>query len=144
MTIVSLEDVNQENICCLNTAILFIIFAQRSSGMGIAKTLHEIRKYEDRLQRPGHITTNFRELLWFWQQYYACRAHDAYSLEVSSQIPFQEWFTTVKALYSPVASDTSLVCEHTPFKNIYTELINRCLSQSSNDTGASGAGKSAK
>ena len=41
---------------------------------------------------------NFRELLWYWTEYYQRRGRDRLSLEFSSHIPFEEWRNTVGEL----------------------------------------------
>jgi len=37
------------------------------------------------------VFINFRELLWYWREYYLRRGRDRLSLEFSSQIPFKYW-----------------------------------------------------
>ena len=44
------------------------------------------------------LMANFRELLWFWDEYYLRRGRDRLSLEFSSQIPFSYWHDLVKEL----------------------------------------------
>lgn len=41
---------------------------------------------------------NFRELLWFWQEYYLRRGRDRLSIEFSSHIPFSFWRKVVGKL----------------------------------------------
>mgnify|MGYP003385499539 CR=1 FL=1 len=38
---------------------------------------------------------NFRELLWYWSEYYQRRGRDRLSLEFSSHIRFEEWHSLV-------------------------------------------------
>ena len=38
-----------------------------------------------------NILCNFRELLWFWKEYYTRRGRDRLSIEFSSRIPFYHW-----------------------------------------------------
>ena len=44
------------------------------------------------------LMSNFRELLWFWNEYYLRRGRDRLSLEFSSQIPFSHWHDLVQEL----------------------------------------------
>lgn len=41
------------------------------------------------------ICRNFRELLWYWQEYYLRRGRDRLSIEFSVHIPFQYWRSIV-------------------------------------------------
>lgn len=47
------------------------------------------------IQNKTKVMKNFRELLWFWQEYYLRRGRDRLSLEFSSHIPFRYWQTVV-------------------------------------------------
>ena len=42
-----------------------------------------------------HIMINFRQLLWYWQEYYMRRGRDRLSLEFSSHITFHHWQNVV-------------------------------------------------
>ena len=52
---------------------------------------------------------NFREVLWFWTEYYTHRGRDRLSLEFSSHIRFQEWNHVVSLLVADDGSATALV-----------------------------------
>lgn len=52
---------------------------------------------------------NFRELLWFWNEYYHHRGRDRLSLEFSSHIPFAEWRHVVDLLCADDGSPTALL-----------------------------------
>lgn len=41
------------------------------------------------------VCRNFRELLWYWQEYYLRRGRDRLSIEFSSHIPFRYWQSVV-------------------------------------------------
>lgn len=53
------------------------------------------------LARPGTgyygdlVMRNFRELLWYWQEYYLRRGRDRLSIEFSSHVPFHVWMDIV-------------------------------------------------
>eukprot|EP00039_Didymoeca_costata_P019159 m.336460 g.336460 ORF g.336460 m.336460 type:complete len:852 (-) comp17859_c0_seq1:114-2669(-) len=90
----SVPDLNQENVCCLNTAIVFLIHAQRRAQ------LHELLKLvADTQGIPNGRDTmwNLHSLVSFWQFFYRSpkRAQDCEALQRSSQIPFTEWLHVV-------------------------------------------------
>ncbi len=47
----------------------------------------------DALNGPGALLVmrNFRELLWYWREYYLRRGRDRLSIEFSSHVPFADW-----------------------------------------------------
>jgi len=103
MTVVSIDDINQENICCVNTTMVFCIYARRKGQL--RSFIQSIREEEEtyRAERGGNqelalVTTNFQKLLWFWHEYYLLRGKDCLSLEYTSQIPFVEWTRTHEVL----------------------------------------------
>ena len=90
----------QENICCLNTALVFLLFAHRKGKLG--ETVCALRAMEDKGdgKEQRSFTQNFRKLLWFWQQYYLNRGRDCHALEFSSRVGFKEWMDLVQRLCS--------------------------------------------
>ena len=161
--VVDLRNINHENICCLNTAVVIAIFAHRRWQLSML--LEELRhmndeeketkrraidaaqhddivdrafvqalRYLDLDQRetPSYariasiassssfgspnqigdrtdVMRNFREVLWFWSEYYTHRGRDRLSLEFSSHLRFQEWHHVVSLLTAGDDSPTSLV-----------------------------------
>jgi hypothetical protein len=57
--------------------------------------------------RRGGGLHNFRELLWYWSEYYLRRGRDRLSLEFSTHISFHEWHSVV----GKQASSDSLLCK---------------------------------
>jgi len=102
MTVVSIDDINQENICCVNTTMVFCIFARRKGHLRsfIQSIREEEESYRVNKQPLSHarFTGNFQKLLWFWHEYYLLRGKDSLSLEYTSQIPFEEWTQTYEVL----------------------------------------------
>jgi hypothetical protein len=49
---------------------------------------HDNRHQGERAER---LMVNFRELLWYWREYYLRRGRDRLSIEFSSHIPFFQW-----------------------------------------------------
>lgn len=123
---VELRCVNHENICCLNTAVLMAVFANRDGRLPallneLSVTVQDkaVAIFSDtqsvgvQMIKPETACTpskrqigKLRELLWFWTAYYAFRGRDRLSLEFSSHVRFEEWSNVVKFLmsdnYSPV------------------------------------------
>lgn len=123
MTIVTIEDVNHENICCLNTAIVILIFQHRRQRL--PAILEALRSHEELSGKEGYICRNFRGLLWFWIQYYTPRGRDRLGLEHSSDVKFDEWKRVVSLLCADDASETALLATPTrlpqsPYSRLYT------------------------
>lgn len=55
------------------------------------------------------VMKNFRELLWYWQEYYLRRGRDRLSIEFSSHIPFKHWNSLVELLCKDDGAPTSLL-----------------------------------
>jgi hypothetical protein len=96
MTVITVEDVNQENICVLNTSLSLFILA-RSHG-NLHHYLDALRSWEVENNRAGAVTSNFLSLLRFWLEYYLYRGKDCLALELSSSIHFSEWREIVHML----------------------------------------------
>jgi len=94
MGVISVEEINQENICCVNTALVLFIFAKRRNELAYVFQHFSVAAYN----QASTIKKNFRRLLWFWNEYYAQRGRDCLSLEFSSQIKFSEWLSTYNIL----------------------------------------------
>ena len=165
--VVDLRNINHENICCLNTAVVIAIFAHRRNQLHVL--LQDLRRMNDEeretkrraldaarnddvidrafvqamkyldidrenppapyarrasltrrvsLAHSGssmdigdrnNVMQNFREVLWFWFEYYTHRGRDRLSLEFSSHLRFQEWIEVVSLLGADDGSPTSLV-----------------------------------
>jgi Trpc4-associated protein len=105
MTVVSIDNINQENICCVNTTMVFCIYARRKGHLRtfIQKIRDEEESYrvvhrQSASTVPEFVTSNFQKLLWFWHEYYLLRGKDCLSLEYTSQISFGEWTNTYEVL----------------------------------------------
>jgi hypothetical protein len=128
MTIVTLEDVNHENICCLNTAIVIFIFQHRRNRLAVV--LDALRDHEQLSGKAGYVCSNFRSLLWFWIQYYTPRGRDRLSLEHSSDVKFEEWRDVVALLCADDGSPTALLerpmtLPASPYSRLYASLVPR-------------------
>ncbi|KAG7339396.1 DUF3689 domain containing protein [Nitzschia inconspicua] len=171
LSVVDLTNINHENICCLNTAVVITIFAYRRSQLDILlqdlkrlneeeretnrRAINAATKEDDVVDRAfvqamkhvsldvdphaapyarrssltrrsslslgdspddrstrdggGDVLRNFREVLWFWMEYYTHRGRDRLSLEFSSHLRFQEWMEVVSLLAADNGSSTALV-----------------------------------
>lgn len=117
MTIVTLEDINHETICCLNTAITMYIFAHRRNQLAQVLTRVEDRCSKTNDASFDKVCRNFRRLLWFWHEYYDLwtSRRDRVSLETSSHIAFTEWTVVI-----------ALLCQDTRSSTCLTSLVSTC------------------
>jgi hypothetical protein len=72
----------------------------------VEKSLSSSEEYDAKAQR---VMVNFRELLWYWREYYLRRGRDRLSIEFSSHIHFYHWNLLVDKLCMDDGSSTSLV-----------------------------------
>jgi hypothetical protein len=54
-------------------------------------------KNEEEEEKDSSVLINFRELLWYWSEYYLRRGRDRLSLEFSTHVPFRHWQAVVGA-----------------------------------------------
>ena len=100
------DDLNQQNVCVVNTLLLMFIFARRRGEL--APTLKKIRQAS---RRKNNELLDFRLVLAVWIEYYVYRSaskFDRTSVSYSSGIDFDEWIETVRDLCGPSSSKTSL------------------------------------
>uniref|UniRef100_A0A7S4APD3 Uncharacterized protein n=1 Tax=Pseudo-nitzschia australis TaxID=44445 RepID=A0A7S4APD3_9STRA len=125
LEVVNLNNINHENICCLNTAIVITIFAYRHGELhALLQDLKQLNDedsaffqqttsmsgvIDDEIVNQHDIMQNFREVLWFWIEYYTHRGRDRLSLEFSSRLRFHEWMEVVTLLAADDGAPTSLV-----------------------------------
>jgi Trpc4-associated protein len=136
LEVVNLNNINHENICCLNTAVVITIFANRRHELhDLLKGLKQMdndeqnaRLHHSKLSNEGQnhagdtpnssssnnnnrnsILQNFRKVLWFWVEYYTHRGRDRLSLEFSSRLRFHEWMEVVTLLAADDGTPTALV-----------------------------------
>ncbi|XP_030830959.1 short transient receptor potential channel 4-associated protein [Strongylocentrotus purpuratus] len=98
INIIHVEILTQENVSCLNTTVIFLMFADRIGEL--SRYLTDLRKEEQKQCRPGFLLQNFRELLFFWQEHYLHKDKDCSALEKSSCISFSKWKDMVSLLVS--------------------------------------------
>ncbi|EGZ21931.1 hypothetical protein PHYSODRAFT_495640 [Phytophthora sojae] len=129
MTIVTMDDINHENICCLNTAIVILVFQHRRQRL--PAILEALRDHEDVSGKQGYVCDNFRGLLWFWIQYYTPRGRDRLGLEHSSEVKFEEWRHVVSLLCADDGSSTALLSAParlppSPYSRLYATSRQKC------------------
>ena len=108
-TAIDVTKISQENLCCLNTTIILLIFSNMHGTL--ADDIKFLKEKEKNWNSPGSIVMSFRRLLWFWDKYYHKRAHDRLSLELSSRIPFHMFDAVVDKLVKDDGGEGSL-CEN--------------------------------
>lgn len=104
---ITVGTLTQENVSCLNTTLVFLMFAHRHGRLP-AYLMAFVR--EENIQKnPGFILTNLRLLLEFWKTHYLRRGKDCSALEQSSCISFDHWKQVVDILLSDSSSNTSVL-----------------------------------
>ncbi|XP_059171134.1 short transient receptor potential channel 4-associated protein-like isoform X2 [Physella acuta] len=107
INIISVQNLTQENVSCLNTTLVFLMFANKRNQL--PRYLQALRDEQDdaleNVNGSSSILQNFRDLLIFWQDHYLHKDKDCSALEKSSKISFGYWKTTVSML---VSEDKSL------------------------------------
>ena len=88
-------------------------FIEGMQALGIDHGLVEsaskfVLRKESSLKEADAIQ-NFRELIWFWTEYYTHRGRDRISLEFSSHIRFREWKQVCSLLSADDGSCASLI-----------------------------------
>lgn len=97
--IINVQNLTQENVSCLNTTLVFLMFANRKKQL--PRYLQALRdEKEDMMDVSGcsNLLRNFRDLLIFWQDHYLHKDKDCSALEKSSRISFDYWKQTVSIL----------------------------------------------
>lgn len=104
---ITVGTLTQENVSCLNTTLVFLMFAHRHGKLP-AYLMAFVR--EENIQKnPGFILTNLRLLLEFWKTHYLKRGKDCSALEQSSCISFDHWKQVVDVLLSDSNYSTSVL-----------------------------------
>lgn len=104
---ITVGTLTQENVSCLNTTLVFLMFAHRHGKLP-AYLMAFVR--EENIQKnPGFILTNLRLLLEFWKTHYLKRGKDCSALEQSSCISFDHWKQVVDVLLSDSSYSTSVL-----------------------------------
>eukprot|EP00002_Diphylleia_rotans_P039837 TRINITY_DN9336_c0_g1_i2.p1 TRINITY_DN9336_c0_g1~~TRINITY_DN9336_c0_g1_i2.p1 ORF type:complete len:445 (+),score=66.21 TRINITY_DN9336_c0_g1_i2:78-1412(+) len=111
MNAVTVETISQENICCLNTAMIIIIASiRRQEGAQLLLTIHRM---DETNKTPGKTLSNFLDLIDFWSKYYSKQSRDGVSLEMSSRISIREWQLSrrfVASTIREILADSSESC----------------------------------
>lgn len=96
-------EIDHENVCCVNTAVVFFVFA-RSHGH-LEWLCQELQKMdgERKSENQMGMVENFTKLLEFWQEYYSHRSVDALSLAMNSGIKFPHWRKVVGEVQEMIA-----------------------------------------
>ena len=104
ITIVKVEDINQTNISCINSALIILI-TQYLFDHNMAKFLKEFREKKGKNGLEG--IENYKLLLKMWEKFYNYRSKDSASLFYSSNIDFNTW---QKVIYLLLSENTNEPC----------------------------------
>ncbi|XP_052817711.1 short transient receptor potential channel 4-associated protein-like isoform X2 [Mya arenaria] len=113
ISIIDVQNLTQENVSCLNTTLVFLMFANRKHQLG--RYLQALKdEKEGMLEVNGSVQfmTNFRDLLVFWQDHYLHKDKDCSALEKSSRISFDYWKQTVATLVSGDAENECAIAHY--------------------------------
>ncbi|XP_042147958.1 short transient receptor potential channel 4-associated protein isoform X3 [Ixodes scapularis] len=92
VSLVNVSSLTQENVSCVNTALVLLMFAEQRGQLG---------DYLAALGAPsGGLLPNLLDLLHFWQDHYLHKDKDCSALEKSSRISFSRWKAMVHSLVS--------------------------------------------
>ncbi|XP_078689700.1 short transient receptor potential channel 4-associated protein-like isoform X1 [Branchiostoma floridae x Branchiostoma belcheri] len=95
INIIQVSTLTQENVSCLNTALVILMFARRCGSLPLY--LQSLREEEMRGYHPGFLLNNFRSLLRFWESHYLRNDKECCALEKvvkSSGISLDYWRET--------------------------------------------------
>lgn len=108
ITSISVDSLTQENVSCLNTTLIFLMFAHNHGQLD--KYLQAFLLEEEAQKHPGLILSNLYDLLCFWRDHYLSRKKDCEQLEQSSSISFKQWQQVVDVMLNEdFAKRTSIV-----------------------------------
>ncbi|XP_052230247.1 short transient receptor potential channel 4-associated protein-like [Dreissena polymorpha] len=113
ISIIDVQNLTQENVSCLNTTLVFLMFANRKNQLG--RYLQALKdEKEGMLEVNGSVQfmTNFRDLLLFWQDHYLHKDKDCSALEKSSRISFDYWKQTVATLVSNESTNECAIAHY--------------------------------
>lgn len=110
INLINVDNLTQENVSCLNTTLVFLMFANQKSQMPrYLRALTVDNRVTGECSNNQKLMRNFGDLLTFWQDHYLHKDKDCSALEKSSRIPFDYWKQTVTTLVSDDRSlDTSV------------------------------------
>jgi len=79
--------INQDNICCINTAFIFAIFAEQKGILQVY--LNSLLDQKRHKEKPVfQVLNNLKKVLAIWQQYYLSKTKDCFSLQHTTSIKF--------------------------------------------------------
>jgi Trpc4-associated protein len=103
INLINVQNLTQENVSCLNTTLVFLMFANQKNMMPryLRALAYETSSSSDQCTNvAAPIMKNFRDLLMFWQDHYLHKDKDCSALEKSSRISFEYWKQSVNTLVS--------------------------------------------
>ncbi len=122
---INLHNLSQENVSCLNTALVLLMLANRRKKLPQylkAMQQRSIQIREASSEGDGTVVdvlANFKDLLVFWMGHYLKKDKDCVGLEQNSRIEFAYWKNTVDILLD---SDPKNKCSLEFYMNCGAEL----------------------
>jgi len=107
ITAISVDSLNQENVSCLNTILVFLMFAYNNGSLD--QYLNAFLSEEQAQRHPGLILSNLHDLLLFWRKHYLQRDKDCSQLEQSSSITFDKWQKVVDVMLNENHGDKTSI-----------------------------------
>ncbi|CDF38159.1 unnamed protein product [Chondrus crispus] len=110
ITSVRVEDVNFENICCVNTSLILMVISyptEEALDLALLHILNNILLSEEMEKfgpqnffglNPVDIFSNFEKLISFWLSYYQHQSLDVASQELNSNIRFERLIAVANLL----------------------------------------------
>merc|ERR1719201_1815079 len=103
---VKMEEVCQENICCLNSALVVLLFACKEGRL--EEVLQALGKADAEEDAKASTLANLLHFGRFWLIYYEQRERDKLSLELGSTFKHAEWVELINELLAPHTHPRSL------------------------------------
>ncbi|KAK3605673.1 hypothetical protein CHS0354_013470 [Potamilus streckersoni] len=114
ITIIDVHNLTQENVSCLNTTLVFLMFANKKQILPMyLQALKEDKEVMLDVSGSATFMSNFRDLLIFWQDHYLHKDKDCSALEKSSRISFDYWKDTVSILVAEELDTPTAIIHYT-------------------------------
>lgn len=107
---VDANELCQENMCCVNTLLLILLYARLSGTL--ADHLGMLAAMSEAMLKRADTFQRLLSLMAFWQHYYSVRSRECWTLQANSHIAFVEWRLTAEELLRADTTRTTTVCHY--------------------------------
>jgi len=76
--------INQDNICCVNTALIMAIFADQAGKLYVYMDALLKKRNKDN----KNLLIDLSNVLNIWNKYYLSKTKDSFSLEYTTNVPY--------------------------------------------------------